>query len=582
MRQEGWRNKRERGRTCLFAILCSAAYGMIVLILTYCVIVHAKNLFKPLVYVVGLGEEWRQIADILGQLKTAEVSLPYIPVLLLVIGMAMWFAKLSRKTKAPKAAVICAGLMLLPLTLAMVAFTEINGICISAMVLKTEEKTEARTEEYESVGDGWYAGFGRRQIIPDEKSEEPFYIAGYNNGVQITGVLDYCEARAIWLDTGEEGVLLIGVDCVALDSGTVRKIRESLKDVPNCVSVNVYATHTHAGIDTLGMWGPIGVDGKNNSYMEAVIKAAAEAGREAAENRSKGELYFGYVKTEEMYRDSREPLVYDENLYQLLFRADNGEDNIRIFSYGAHPESLRGKNTLLSRDYAGMLCDEVTEQTGDHTLFAPGAVGGLIMTKEFIDTGTEYGAVRNRNYTSNRLARYALSITESMEEKLSPKLVFKTSNCVVPMDNTAFWLYKLLGILGNAAVRTNSATGYGVETEVSLLCLDDLAIALIPGEIFPELVYGGEYGDASPQNENPKPLAQTAKEHGMENLLVIGLANDEIGYIVPPSDFLVNEKKPYFEKVTDYKGENHYEETNSVGIACAGIIASTWEALLNE
>ena len=161
-------------------------------------------------------------------------------------------------------------------------------------------------------------------------------------------------------------------------------------------------------------------------------------------------------------------------------------------------------------------------------------------------------------------------------------MVCKTGSCVVPMDNTAFWLYKLLGILGNAAVRADSATGYGVETEVSLLCLDALAVALIPGEIFPELVYGGEYGDASAQNENPKPLTQSAKEHGLDQLMVIGLANDEIGYIVPPSDFLVHPQMPYFEKITDYKGENHYEETNSIGPVCADAIANTWEILLNE
>lgn len=203
------------------------------------------------------------------------------------------------------------------------------------------------------------------------------------------------------------------------------------------------------------------------------------------------------------------------------------------------------------------------------------------MTKEFVDAGVERGAVRNRNYTANRLVNYALSIAESSEEELLPQLTFKSSTVVVPMDNTAFWIYKLLGILGNTAVRTNSATGYGVETEVSLLCLDDLVVALIPGEIFPELVYGGEYGDAGARNENPKPLTQSVKEHGLEQLLVIGLANDEIGYIVPPSDFLVNPEKPYFEKITDDKGENHYEETNSIGPACADAIADTWELLLN-
>ena len=574
--------KQERGKRLWHSLIGGAVCGGLVLMLAYCTVFYTRIIAKPLVYLVGMGEDWPMIDGILGQLKKADGSFSYIPALVGAVSGGLWLTKFCGKAKKRKVLLPCAALLLIVLSLVTVFFSEINGICPAFSVFKKDEPAEIQTETYTHSGEGWYAGFGRRQIIPDPENDEPLYIAGYHNGLQITGVLDYCEARAIWLDTGEKGVLLIGVDCVALDSGTVKKIRSALQDIPHCAAINVYSTHTHAGIDTLGMWGPIGVDGKNSAYMESLIRAAAEAGREAFENRTKGRLYFGYAKTEEMYRDSREPVVYDENLYQLRFRADSGNGNIRLFSYGAHPESLRGNNTLLSRDYAGMLCDKVTEQTGDHTLFAPGAIGGLIMTKEFIDAGVERGAVRNMTYTANRLVNYALSITQDSEEELSPQLVVKSGTAAVPMDNTAFWVYKLLGILGNTAVRADSATGYGVETEVSLLCLDDLAVALIPGEIFPELVYGGEYGAASAQNENPKPLAQSAKEHGLEKLLVIGLANDEIGYIVPPSDFLVNPDLPYFEKITDDTGENHYEETNSIGPACADVIADTWERLLDE
>ena len=105
-------------------------------------------------------------------------------------------------------------------------------------------------------------------------------------------------------------------------------------------------------------------------------------------------------------------------------------------------------------------------------------------------------------------------------------------------------------------------------------------IALIPGEIFPELVYGGEYGSASADNQNPTPLVQTAKEFGVEKLLILGLANDELGYIVSPSDFLVNPDKPYIDKIVDKTGENHYEETNSVGPEMASRISETLKKLL--
>ena len=430
---------------------------------------------------------------------------------------------------------------------------------------------------HSSSGDSWYFGFGRQQIIPDENSDYPLYIAGYNNGVEITGVLDYCEARALWLDTGAEGILLIGIDCVGLDSGTVSTIRKALADLPNCASVNVYSTHTHAGLDTLGLWGPIGVSGKNPDYMAALIQAAVKAGQDAAANRKQGSLYFGQVQTQNMFRDSRIPQEYDANLYHLRLAAADGSAGLRLFFYGAHAEALRGANTLLSRDFPGLLCDQVTQATGDDTMFCPGAIGGLIMTKDFVeDTGKD--AVKNLQITADKLTEYALSITPQSERMLSPKMNLSRTVFTVPMDNPIFLLYRFLGILTNKAVKAESATGYGAETELSVWMLDDVALTLMPGEIFPELVSGLLFGDANPFAKNPKQLSVIAREHGIKQLLFIGLANDEIGYIVPPSDYLLNKNRPYLERITDYKGEDHYEETNSIGPQCADLVAAAFEA----
>ena len=558
-------------------VLGGLIYGCILILMSRFFFAYVGNIVGKISRLVGMDEiTANQIGEALGQLKEASVKSPYLIVFIAGILIAGLFSIFIRKCKRKKlVTIVVSVLMSLPLTLAVLFFTEINGIRPASAVFKTTEKVENLTVTYESSGDDWYAGFGRRQILPDENSEQPLYIAGYNNGVEIADVLDYCEARALWLDTGDKGVLLIGIDCIALDSSVVNKIRASLADIPDCVSIQVYSTHTHAGVDTLGMWGPIGIDGKNDAYMENLIQAAVEAGKEAVENRTKGEMYFAQIKTENMYRDSRNPQVYDENLYQLHFKAEDKTSGIRLFSYGAHPESLRGANRLLSRDFAGRLCDEVAKETGDNTMFAPGAIGGLIMTKEFTNAGVN--AVGNLEYTTEALVKYALAISEDMENRIAPQMTFGSKNCVVPMDNTAFWIYKLLGILNNKEVRAESTTGYGVETEVSVLKLDNLAIALIPGEIFPELVYGGEYGDAGIGEENPEPLVQIAEEYGIEDLVIVGLANDEIGYIVPPTDFLINEKLPYLERTMDDTGEDHYEETNSIGIECANVIAETFE-----
>lgn len=431
----------------------------------------------------------------------------------------------------------------------------------------------------ETAAETWRFGFGKAEIALPEESGQPLYISGYNQGWEIDGVIDLCQARAAYIDCGGEGVLLIGIDCIALDSGTVRTIRERLSDIDNC-AINVYATHTHAGPDTLGLWGPAGVNGKNEAYMANLIDAAEQAARQAVSDKKTGALHFGKVLTQNMLRDSRYPEVADEHLYQLHFSAEDGSAGLRMLFYCAHAESLRGSNRFVSRDYAGLLCDQVQNSTGDDTIFMPGAVGGLLMTKEFVSTSYPKGAQQNLQITADKLTEYALSIQD--EREIAPEMAFARNSFTVPLDNPAFALYKFLGILNNDSLEGESATGYHVRSELSVLRMGDLAVALIPGEMFPELAYGGQFGQMNPQGENPQPLKEIAEQYGVKELLLIGLCNDELGYIVPPSDFLLNEENPYLERITDSLGEDHYEETNSVGPMCAGAIAQAFEKTLGQ
>ena len=77
----------------------------------------------------------------------------------------------------------------------------------------------------DSQGDAWYFGFGQCDIVPDQDGDDPLYIAGYNSGLEITGVLDLCQARAVWIDTGGEGVLLIGESGVGKSEAAVELLK---------------------------------------------------------------------------------------------------------------------------------------------------------------------------------------------------------------------------------------------------------------------------------------------------------------------------------------------------------------------
>ena len=430
-----------------------------------------------------------------------------------------------------------------------------------------------------SGGGQWTAGCAYAEIpVPDEG---PLYIAGYHNGWKITEVRDLQRATALWLEAGDCRTAIVSVDCVGLGSDTVARVREALADLTaetGC-TVHVIATHDHAGLDTLGLWGPTAQDGKNPAFMDSLVDACRDAVLRAYADRRAGRLYASDVPMEGMYRDSRDPQVWDPDMHRLRFVPDDGGPGIRVISIGAHAESLRGANTRLSRDFPGVLCDLVAERTGDRALFLPGAVGGLVMTREFLDP---FDAEENLLVTGELLADYALGAEE--EQELDP--VFSDSGITfsVPLDNTVFLYYKFLGILGNRAESGAGETGYELETSLSVLRLGGKTVVLVPGEIFPELVFGGGLGEraAYPERENPEPIAEILAAHGLDDFFVVGLADDELGYIVPPDDFLVNEEAPYLEDAKPADGSRHYEETNSVGKSCADAIADALRKLISE
>ena len=194
------------------------------------------------------------------------------------------------------------------------------------------------------------------------------------------------------------------------------------------------------------------------------------------------------------------------------------------------------------------------------------------MTRELTDP---FDAEENLCRTGEALAEAALSVRD--ERSLAPTLSEQTVEWTVPLDNTVFLLYKFLGILGNPAVRGGGETGYSLVTSLSLIRIGDAALLLLPGEIFPELVENGT-GKAA----DPAPLANTLARHGITDFFPVGLADDELGYIVPPSDFLVDPAAPYLNAAKPADGSRHYEETNSVGAACAARLAEALETLLGE
>ena len=142
--------------------------------------------------------------------------------------------------------------------------------------------------------------------------------------------------------------------------------------------------------------------------------------------------------------------------------------------------------------------------------------------------------------------------------RLSP-VVVAARPILIPVENNWYLEARALGVVrrqgrlwtgdferpGPPATAEQAAELAGVETEVGYLRLGDLHIACIPGEIYPELVYGRIQEPADPGADFPDapPEAHVARILPGEKWLLLGLANDEIGYIIPKRQW--DSRPPY-------------------------------------
>jgi len=114
-------------------------------------------------------------------------------------------------------------------------------------------------------GGGWTLGFAKQNLTdsPEVRGnirDGIYVLPGFNDvgtTYRSTDILDDLFAKAVYLDnnTGRGGILYAVVDCFGLTNTDANEIRARIWDwarEKGIRSIQVAATHTHAGIDTIG------------------------------------------------------------------------------------------------------------------------------------------------------------------------------------------------------------------------------------------------------------------------------------------------------------------------------------------
>ena len=440
------------------------------------------------------------------------------------------------------------------------------------------------------------AGFAEADITPDLNGDKPVYLAGYGMNRKAKGVHDPLIARAVVLANGEQRIAIVGVDLVGLQLPTVRAIRAKLSEYQY---VMVGSTHNHEAPDVIGIWGrgPFhrGVD---DAYLELVVNRTVEAVQQAEKSLMPVTAAYGTAEDESLLGDSRLPVVKDGILRAIrLNQAGTSEPAGLIVQWNCHPEALGPKNKLVTADFPWATAAALKAKYKCPLVYLSGAVGGLmapprgrIMNADGVELKEgdyEYARVYGEQVAA--LAAQAIDTAQPVE--LTP-FVVSTKPIAVPVENALYRAARALGVLkregliwtgdfnklGEPMTPESAGQQSAIETEVAYLRLGEVHVACIPGEIYPELVYGKYQEPVEPGVDFPdSPLEPTvAALMPGDKWLLVGLANDEVGYIIPKRQW---DKEPPHA----YGRESgQYGEINSCGPQIAPILMQALKQRVEE
>jgi hypothetical protein len=408
------------------------------------------------------------------------------------------------------------------------------------------------------------------------------WIAGFGTNRPAQGVHDPQWVRALALRNNGVTVVMVTLDAIGIYHNEFVSIRQAVDPALNIDHIMFSSTHCHEVADTMKIWSfckrikglDIPIFGFDENHMAMIRNMTREAIEEAVASLEPVDMYCAAVKIEPQgfVDDSRKPHVMDDNMYLWRFTKPGADDTIATFvNWGNHPESLGGSNPILTSDFCHFLREGVEKGVSDPNgaagmggmcLYFQGMIGGL-MTQLHTTVPHRDGQQQFEDDTFEKAEALGQNLAIVACRALRSDLVWKNENPRLAVAAKTFMApmagqYKYAIMLG--LVHEGYYRGGKAKTEVNVIRVGDALVLTVPGEIYPEIVQGGI--DCLPGRDFEIPIVETPPlrtemEKNARMALVIGLANDEIGYIIPKTQWDAREPWVY--------GKEQYGEENSGG-----------------
>ncbi len=451
----------------------------------------------------------------------------------------------------------------------------VGGIAAMIATPKWENKADYNSENY-------YKGLDKSEFIT-EAGDDSAWSVGYSNASILTGKevgggdyyvggslsvtkklateqWDDQKVRTVAVSDGRGINIFSSIDCFGLANPDVRIIRSKFAEYAkekglDITTVNISALHQHSCVDTFGMNGDIvdalfmssirtilGIElpgGQNKDYMENLYNKTVQTMIEAVENMQTGKMYFGTVDISEYMHDKRDPQVFDGNFNRFRFVPDNGGRETWIVNGSMHCVGNGAAQTELTADYPYYMEQYINENDNADFFYLLGAQ--LAITSDYDKLEFDEKRVEEEG-TKYRISVYGETLAKKLESienetEVAPILNISLRETWVDVDNNILLLAAKGGLLENGIYK-NGFGKYSIVTEVGYAEIgEDIAVALIPGELAPEIAFGGaDTTDTSWQGKDWEYPSFESQVNG-KKLIVFGLTNDQVGYLLTSNNW---------------------------------------------
>jgi hypothetical protein len=258
--------------------------------------------------------------------------------------------------------------------------------------------TDARVSDGAEVGNdaaldagaGVQAGFAKATIDTSRTvalaGYGTFFIGGAPYRTSSAGTHDPITVSAAAFRGADGKILVIeSMDTIGLSAPFVERIRASVKTKLPTLDTNgiiLSATHTHSAPDSVGLWGPLPLPGRDPAFMADLERKSAEVIVAAIAALEPVNLRVGRAKLANN-TVRKVPTEHEDGLVVIGAYAINGTCIGTFTQWSAHPTILGKDNNAASADYVGAYRYFMQQALPGTHVYVNGALGHV-----YIDDNT--------------------------------------------------------------------------------------------------------------------------------------------------------------------------------------------------